>query len=213
MSRSEDWLVYMKDPESFDQDHFAQSLTDTSAEYAIDPELFFSFSRQSAQIIERLDDLKNRTLFNGLYYIPKPQEQFSAQKALEVLKETIEVLSEHSRVRGDLDDAKLIRQAPVKIISNIDEFHFFNIDISRDRPHSFTRLNDAFQENALDKSELYFAVLEAVVNMTTYPMVRNYILNPDVQYDADFRPFYDLFIGGAAFTEFSDEIVLYVPKM
>jgi hypothetical protein len=212
MSKSDDWQVYLNDPDAFDQDHFAQSLVDPTPEYAIDLNLFFSFVPQKLQIIERINDLKAQTDFNGLYYLPKSSKVYSEDEATRVLQIIVKNLSDHSRLKGELDDAKLLAKAKLSITNDIDEFHMANIDTSRDRTYAFDTLSDAFRGHAHRQSRVYSAVFEAVLNMTSYPMVRNYLINPAVDYPFDFKPFYDLFIGGAAFTDFSDEIVLYVPK-
>jgi hypothetical protein len=206
-------LIYLKDSDAFDQDYFAQSLVDDSPEYAINPENFFSFTPHKAQVIERINDLKAQTEFNGLYFRPKLSEQMSASQVIRTLQKIISISSERSRAMGEIEEAKALSEIKIVTTDDIEKFHELNIDSAQDRNPSFTRIRDSLRRLAFDQSEVYFAVFESVVSMTTYPMVGNHILNPAVNYPLDFKPFYDLFIRGASFTEFTKEIFLFVPEL
>jgi hypothetical protein len=212
VTRAQDWLKYLKDPNSFDMDHFAQSLVDTSLEYSIDLDLFFSFTPQRADVIERIKKLKSSTEFNGLYYLPKSKEMITESAARQKLWDCIRVSANHSRLKGEDNEARELESMNIVTTHDIDTFHEANTDVSLDRNFSFDRLHECFKEYAFDTSEVYFAVFESVLNLTTYPMVTDYLLSSAVKYPVDFTSFYDLYIGGASYSVLTDKIILYVPN-
>ena len=212
MSRAEDWLVYLNDPDAFDRDHFAQSLLDKSPEYAVAPDELFAFSPYRDSIVARLNDLIVHTNFNGLYYLPRDDLKLSPEKATNTLKDIVRVTAEYARIKGSLADAQSLQGANFVILRDIDEFQNFNTNLERDRTECFDLLGDAFRLHGYNNWKVFFAVKEAVLSLTNMPMVTNHILNAGLKFQFDFQPFFDFYIGGCQFFDFTDEIYVYVPK-
>jgi hypothetical protein len=128
MTRAQDWLIYLKDPDAFEMDHFSQSLVDNSPEYSIDVDLFFSFTQHKNQVIERINKLKSQTYFNGLYYLPKSSEAISESKAKNLLWKCIQVSADHSRMKGNESEADALTRTNLTTTNGIDKFHQLGID-------------------------------------------------------------------------------------
>ena len=212
MSRLDDWLTYLDDPDAFDEDHFASSLVDNDPEFAIPPSEMFSFTSNAPLIVERIENLKRRTEFNGLYYVPRFEERMGRDSIVSSCKRCVDELVKFSRLKGDLEGADALASARFTVIDDLDHFHALNTDTIRPRSNAFMKLERSFNRTATSINECYYGAIEAVLSMTNMPMVKNYILNPDVNMSVQFKYFFDLYVGGGQFTDFEEEIVVLIPQ-
>ncbi|MFV0476161.1 MAG: hypothetical protein ACK5MQ_18445 [Pikeienuella sp.] len=114
MTLQDDWLKYVEDPSSFSYDHFAPLITDT--EEPVDLESAFGKLPNGAELIRRIERVREETAFTGLYHVPAREERLDRNKLRILAERYANSIAERLREIGEIDQAQYIHRGSVEFI-------------------------------------------------------------------------------------------------
>jgi hypothetical protein len=206
----DEWEKYLRDPAQTDYTIFAPVLTDTVN--PVTPEQVLGTLPGGMGMAARVNDLVERTKFNGLYHLPDPARALKPDQLTHLAKEQAREIATYLEGEKQRDLASHLIDPEVILTSDIDDFH---ATINNNRALLNEGISFAIDDFITSKTSKDLRLLgagEAILHLTMMPLVTNYILDASVGFPVSFKPGFELYIGGGRCSYFDDRILLLVPK-
>jgi len=201
MSLQDDWLEYIRKPNSYSYDHFAPLITDTDE--PLDLETAFGALPNGHELVRRINRVRNETSFTGLYYVENKKGYLPKNLMHPLAERYADSVANLLDEIGESSIAKQARFNPIEFVSEskvVSDFDANTLGLNE----ALDFVGDEFVD-AKPKSMTFLRGLsEAVLFMTKVPEVTRYILGAMVEFPVDDEAAYELWKGGAR-VDFGDE--------
>lgn len=210
MSLQDDWLVLLQDrnADAFPDEHFAPLITDT--EDPVDLQMAFEALPNGKAFIQRIEKVREETLFTGLYHIPDPALRLGKAEMRVLAERYADSVASRLSAIGDRDQADLIFIKPIEFIKKSDYNEKGN---SLELPflNALMDINGDFSAWMRMLPDYRWGLEDAVLFMTMWPAVTRYILSAIVVYPVDDEAYYNLWKGGGNINFCEDRTLVILP--
>lgn len=202
------WKKYLQDPYSADEGDFTALLTDSDER--ISPEEAFSFIDENSEVARRARSLMDQTKFNGLYYLPDPQNFMSCEALMRMAGDQVDGFCDFFRETDNAALANSMSNLEKRVTRNRNEFNKIVSDSFQNRGVNI--IGDRLIRATFEKDERLSAVREAALGLTMDVFVADYIITGAVRFPISYKPGFELYIGGGEMAVLNDMIILLVPE-
>lgn len=208
MTLQDDWLKYVDEPDAFSYDHFAPLITDT--EEPVDLEVAFGKLPNGAELIRRIERVREETAFTGLYHVPAREDRLDRNQMRTLAERYANSVATRLHEIGEVEQAHFIRNAPIEFVRKSSfearekTGQLFFVNASMD-------IQDDFVDFTSHSRPYFMGLEEAALFMTKVPPVTRYILDAIVDYPVDDEAYYELWRGGGRIEFCEDKTLVVLP--
>lgn len=186
MTLRQDWNTYLSDFRAFDAEHFERLLFEDDL-YAA-PDALFGSLPAGKTIVSRISELVSDWKLQNYYFVPTGQVDEATQ--LTRVASYISELASLGEDEGLVEDAAALKNAPVEVLKDRDQFQALFADFSLNRTEIPDLLFDIASELMNARDPRLFGAYEAIQGLTTRPEVTNWIISDSLSFPISMRPAY-----------------------